>query len=105
MKIKLSSNFQQVEIDLDEMDPDFDERLNFAIEITNRIGGMVVNSDTKDKQNKAAHAQKKETQRKEDGCTVRQAEKLAELFGGDAPDYYELTKKEAWKKIQEAVKK
>ena len=97
VRIQLASNFQVVELTFDSLkDGDFDaEELNQAIKIVNELGKRVIN-DIKT----APKSEQKEKEKKEELASEGQVKFLTGL-GVKEEEAKKMTKKDAWKYIQE----
>lgn len=97
--VKLSSNFQTVEFDVDVMRPDAKNIIDSGVYLVNELGRSVENSDQKNK------AKENRAEARPDPVIDRPSEKQINLLirhlGGTSQTYEGWSKQQAWEKIQQ----
>ncbi|MBR5022284.1 MAG: hypothetical protein IKY18_03670 [Oscillospiraceae bacterium] len=102
--VKLSSNYQTVEFDVDLMNPNAPKIIDSGVSLVNQLGRDVVNADTARKEAAAARRDMDDAQYSKQAtepATRPQIELLVRHLGGKASTYAKWSKKQAWDKINE----
>lgn len=102
--VKLSSNFQVVEFDVDVMSPACDRVIQSGVDLVNELGRRVSNVDT-ERKNRAMMQQEADEaiykRQLTDPATKAQIDLLVRHLGGKPSNYAKWSKKEAWEKIND----